>query len=61
MDDLIKTLENFIAKKIAAEREEINDGYVSYCTRTHLDISRKELRTALEFCGLEIRKKGETK
>ena len=44
MDDLIKTLENFIEKKIAAERDDINDGYVSRYTQNHLDISRKELR-----------------
>jgi len=59
MDDLIKTLENFIEKKIAAERDDINDGYVSRYTQNHLDISRDELRTALDALGLEIREKGQ--
>jgi len=59
MDDLIKTLENFIERKIAAERDDINDGYVSRYTQNHLDISRDELRTALDALGLEIREKGQ--
>ena len=59
MDDLIKTLENFIEKKIAAELECINDGGVSHYNYTYLVISRDELRTALEARGLEIRSKND--
>ena len=48
MDDLIKKLEDFIEKKIAAERENIDEGYVSTYTQTYLTISREELRAALD-------------
>jgi hypothetical protein len=56
MTDLINALEDFIEKKIATERDDINNGYV---TQTHLDISRNELRAALDARGLEIRSKND--
>ncbi len=48
MTDLIKKLEDFIEKKIAAERDIIDDGYVSPYSQTHLNVSREELRAALQ-------------
>ena len=57
MTDLINALEDFIEKKIAAERDDISEGYVSQYTQTRLNVSRNELRAALDARGLEIRSK----
>ena len=48
MADLLNALEDFIEKKIAAERDDINEGYVSKYTQTRLNVSRNELRAALQ-------------
>lgn len=59
IDNLITRLEDFIEKKIAAERDIIDDGYVSRGTEINLYISRNDLRAALEARELEIRIKND--